>query len=288
MVSQLSICFPELLWHGCHGLRVVLFHSWTDHVTVHNAGYFWLCFGFGENRDNVARRYFCINTTVSLISTSQWISGISVLHFYFTFSSESHFQKSQTKVCFFLHALLTSSCFTYGSEVCATWTKVAQQANILIRIRSSSIFRTLTTIPKYFDRTFFTTMLVRGRERGIWGRISKYQKPHNHSTGQITQQHFLTFLRPGLRQRGKRWRWMVQTSLPVCCLPWPALNHRHPSSHVLPLSSCSAPQHNTQSLNRLFCQTRSKKCVVLSYLVFVWQPGESKHFIMRAGDRFVF
>ena len=68
-------------------------------------------------------------------------------------------------------------------------------------LHKESIFRSLTTISKYFDRTFQYNVGKRQRE-GLGVRISKYQKPHNHRTGQITRQRFLTFLRPGLGRWG--------------------------------------------------------------------------------------
>lgn len=65
-----------------------------------------------------------------------------------------------------------------------------------------SIFRARTTIPKYFDKKFEHNVGESQRRR-FGGRKSKYRKPHNHSRGQITQELFLTFLRPGPRQRGE-------------------------------------------------------------------------------------
>lgn len=62
------------------------------------------------------------------------------------------------------------------------------------------IFRALTTIPKYFDRKFQYIVGKRQRE-GFWHL--EYQKPHNQGTGQITQEHFLTFLRPWRRKWGE-------------------------------------------------------------------------------------
>lgn len=53
-----------------------------------------------------------------------------------------------------------------------------------------------TTIPKYFDKEFEHNVGESQRGR-FGGRKSKYRKPRNHSGGQITQELFLTFLRPG-------------------------------------------------------------------------------------------
>lgn len=201
MVSQLSICFLKLLWHGRHGLRVVLVHSWTDHVSAHNAVYFWLCTGFGENRNNLARGvlfwkmldlctcecyiHFRVSCQRTLIKGS---------------AAASHFQTLSS---------VSNKCKPSMCSLLCHMDKVTQQANILIRIRSlfctlhmESIFRALTTIPKYFDRTFQYNVGERQKDRS-GGRISKYQKPHNHSKGQITQEHFVTFLRPRLRRRGE-------------------------------------------------------------------------------------
>lgn len=54
-------------------------------------------------------------------------------------------------------------------------------------------------------------MSVKVSEGDLGVEKSKYRKPRNHSGGQITQELFLTFLRPGQpRQSWCRLVWMVQ------------------------------------------------------------------------------
>lgn len=81
--------------------------------------------------------------------------------------------------------------------------QVTKPKNIRIRIWSllrsthdESIFRSPTTVPKYFDKIFQYNV---GKKDGFGYWITKYQKPYNHSAGQITQEHFW-----GLQQRRRR------------------------------------------------------------------------------------
>lgn len=84
---------------------------------------------------------------------------------------------------------------------------VAQQANILIMIRSRFVLFAGTPYLEpwqHFQNIltgYWSTMLR--QKKGFGSRISKYQKAHNHSAGWITQQHFLTYLRPGRRRTGE-------------------------------------------------------------------------------------
>lgn len=90
----------------------------------------------------------------------------------------------------------------------ATWTKLPNKWTYYLGF--SPFFGRFTWSP-YLDpwqqfqnilTRCFSKMLVRGRERDLGVEYQNIKKPHNHSKRQITQEHFLTFLRPRLRQPG--------------------------------------------------------------------------------------
>lgn len=235
MVSQLSICFFKLLWHGRHGLRVVLVHSWTDHVSAHNAVYFWLCTGFGENRNNHARGvlfwkmldlctcecyiHFRVNCQSTLIKNS---------------ATASHFQ---------ILSSVSNKCKPSMRFLLCHMDKVTQQANILIRIRS--LFVRFTWSPylepwQQFQNILtrrFSTMSVRGRKRDLGVEYQNIKNPIIIAKAKLPRSILSHFWGLGWDSRGKwfsqalsgrkRWRWMVQTCLQVCCLPWPIFDRRH-------------------------------------------------------------
>lgn len=142
MVSQLNICFPELLWCGRHGLRVVPFHSWIDHVTVHNAVYFWLYAETLVRIGSVLPGVSCFEKHLSGIfitsSFNHWNIRIFIIKL-----SINQVKSSPCSNIFFV--LFCFFCFVKVSccEICATWRKLLNKANMLIKIWSRLVPFTL-------------------------------------------------------------------------------------------------------------------------------------------------
>lgn len=170
MVSQLSICFLKLLWHGRHGLRVVPSHSRTDHVSVHNAVYFWPCTAFGENWNAPAWSVF-------------WFLHLWVLHpFPFLLPTYIH-QKLCNSITFRYFPVLV----TRVSLLCvfshATWTKLPNKWTYYLGFNP---FLSRFTWSPYLDpwqqfqnilTRCFSKMLVRGRERDLAVEYQNIKNP---------------------------------------------------------------------------------------------------------------
>lgn len=239
MVSQLSICFLKPFWHGHHGLRVVLFHSGTDHVSVHNAGYFWPCTGSGENRDSLVWSVLVFGRAVRITPPSkrcirfrvdgqqdQTINFWRSITFLAAFSSVSY--KYKPRLCFL-------SCHM---------DRLTQQANILIRIRSLFLYP-FTWSPylepgQQFQNILtrsLSTMSVKVSEGDLGVENQNIKNPIIIAEAKLPRSFFSHFWGLG-RDSGGKWfsqalsgrkrrRWMGQTCLQVCCLPWPKFDRRH-------------------------------------------------------------
>lgn len=108
-------------------------------------------------------------------------------------------------------------------------------------LHKESIFRALTTIPKYFDRTFQYNVGERQKE-GFGVEYQNIKNPIIMVQAKLPSSIFSHLWGLSWDSGGKWfsqalsgrkcWRWMVQTCLQVCCLPWPIFNRRHSSYQV--------------------------------------------------------